>query len=135
MTRTAGNLPRGLRRLRQVPLHLAVALRRVVFERLHLQARVVGLDHLRFEKLRAELIEQHRGGDAADRILGRLVEKAPAIERAVHVGVEQRQQFLVEIMSRLPFHSALPNRSQSTHRWIAGPPHHKSESSYPNCAQ
>jgi len=35
-------------------------------------------------ELRAELVEQHRGGDAADGEAGRLVEEAAAIDDAVH---------------------------------------------------
>ena len=63
-----------------------------------------GLTTCASSELRAELIEQHRGGHAADRVLGGLVEEAAAVERAVHVGVEQNEQFLVEIVSGLAFH-------------------------------
>ena len=97
-------LARGLGRLREVAAHLAVALRRVVLDVLHLDARVFRLDDLRLEELRAELIEQHRRGHPPDRVLGGLVEKAAAVDRAVHVGVEQDEQLLVEIMSGLAFH-------------------------------
>ena len=97
-------LARGLCRLRQVTAHLSVTLRRLVFDALHLDARIFGLDGLRFEKLRAELIEQNRSGDAADGVLGRFIEKPAAIDRAVNVGVEENEQFLVEIMSSLTFH-------------------------------
>ena len=83
--------------------------------------RVLGLDDLRLEELRAELIEQHRGGDAADRVLGGLVEKAAAVDRAVHVGVEQNQQFLVEVMGGLAFHSAFLLEPQPVDR-LGGPP-------------
>ena len=69
-----------------------------------LDAPVVGLDDLRFGELRAELLEQHGGRDAADRVLGGLVEEPAAVERAVNVGVEENQQFLVEIVGGLPFH-------------------------------
>ena len=81
----------GLGRPHEVAAHLAVALRRVVLDVLHLDARVVGLDDLRLGELRAELIEQHRGGHAADGVLGGLVEEAAAVERAVDVGVEQNR--------------------------------------------
>ena len=101
MTSTAGSLTSGLGGLGQVTAHLAVALRRVEFDVLHLDARVLGLDDLRLDELRAELVEQHRGGDAADGILGGLVQEAAAVERAVDVGVEQDEQFLVEIVSSL----------------------------------
>jgi hypothetical protein len=71
---------------------------------LRLDPRVLGLDHLRRHELRAELIEQHRGGHPAHRVLGGLIEKAAPVERAMHVGVEQNEQVLVEVVSGLAFH-------------------------------
>ncbi len=56
------------------------------------------------EELRAELIEQHHRGHATDGVFGSLVQKAAPVERAVHVGVEQGQHLLVEIMSSLLWH-------------------------------
>jgi hypothetical protein len=97
-------LARGLGRLRQVAAHLAVPLRGVVFDVTHLDARVFRLDDLGLEEFRAELIEQHRGSHAADGVFGGLIEKTAPIERPVDVGVEQREHFLVEIMSGLLRH-------------------------------
>ena len=101
-----GQLALGLGRLRQVPAHLAVAGRRVVFHVLRLEARVLRLDDLRLRELRAELVEEHDRGHAADGKLGGLVEEAAPVQRAVDVGVEQNEQFLVEIVSRLALHRA-----------------------------
>ena len=63
-----------------------------------------GAHDLRFGELRTELVEQHRRGHAADRELRGLVEEAPAVECAVHVGVEENQQFLIEIVGGLALH-------------------------------
>ena len=71
---------------------------------------------LRLEKLRTELIEQHRGGHAADGVLRRLIEEPTAVDRAVHVGVEKNQQFLIEIASGLSFHYAVSFRELATSR-------------------
>ena len=75
---------------------------------LGLDPPIVRPHDLRLGELRAELVEQHRGGHAADGELRGLVEKAAAVEPAVDVGVEQDQQFLVEIVGGLAIHGASP---------------------------
>ena len=65
---------------------------------------VLGLDDLRLEELRTELIEQHHGGHAANGVLRGFIQKPAPIERAVDVRVEQNEQFLIEVMSGLAFH-------------------------------
>ena len=49
-------------------------------------------------------VEQHPGGHAADGELRRAIEKAAAIDGAVHVLVENQEQFLIEILRGLAFH-------------------------------
>ena len=64
-------------------------------------------DLLRLGELRAQRVEQHRGGHAADREPGRPVEEAAAVDVAVHVGVEQIEQLLVEVVGGLSLHGVL----------------------------
>jgi hypothetical protein len=68
---------------------------------------IVGTDDLRLGELRAELVEQHRGRDATDRKLPGPVEEAAAIDRALHVRIQENQKLLVEIVSSLAFHVRL----------------------------
>ena len=69
---------------------------------------IVRTHDLRLGEPRAELLQQHGRGDAANRELRGLVEKAAAVERSVHVGIEEDEQFLVEIVGGLTNHGASP---------------------------
>jgi hypothetical protein len=71
-------------------------------------ARVLGLDDLRLDELRAQLIEQHGRGHAANGVPRGLVQEAAPVQGAVHVGVEQTEQFLIEVMSGFAFHVGPP---------------------------
>ena len=72
-----------------------------------LDARVVLVDLFRQRVVGREHIQQGGGGEAAHGELGRLVEELPALDDAVHVLVEQVQQFLVEITRLSALHDGL----------------------------
>ena len=91
----------------EIALDLAVALGRGIRDGLALDARVVLVYLLRQRVVRREHIEQGGGGEAAYGELGRLVEKLPALDDAVHVLIEQIQQFLVEITRLSALHDGL----------------------------
>ena len=63
-------------------------------------------------------VEQHRGGHAADGVLGGLVEEAAPVERAVHVRVEQDEHFGIEIGGGLAFHGRPPRGHEHTGRAV-----------------
>jgi hypothetical protein len=86
---------------------LAVSLRGIELDRFGPNARIIGLDY-GSQKVGAELIEQHRCGHAADGEFSGLVEKGPAVDRSVHVGVEEAQNFLIEFVGGLALQHALP---------------------------
>src|SRR5688500_9249459 len=91
----------------EVPAHFAVAFWRIVLDMLGNDSFIVRAHHLRFEEFRAQLLEQHRGSDTADRKLRGLVEKSSPVDPAVDIGIEQNEQFLIEIMRGFSFHFAV----------------------------
>jgi hypothetical protein len=66
------------------------------------------------------LVEQHRGGDAADRELGGAIEKSAAVDPPVNIGVEQDEQFLVEVVRGLALHRSLSGRWGRVRRLTTG---------------
>ena len=79
---------------------------------------VLGLDTLvvlgnllSFGELGVQLIEKHRGSDAADGILLGLVQEPAPIDGAVHVRVEENEQILIELAGGLAFHC------RPSHKW------------------
>jgi hypothetical protein len=92
---------------REVPPHARVPLGRRVGEVLGLQALVVLGNLLRLGEPGVQRIEQHRGRHSTGGVLRRLVQEAAAINRTVHVGVEQDQHLGVEIVRGLAFHVIL----------------------------
>ena len=73
-------------------------------------------DHLRLGELRVERLEQHHGRHAADGELARAIQEAAAVDVAVHVCVEQDQEFLVEISCRLALHVSLLSKGPTACR-------------------
>ena len=100
----AGELAGGRGGPDQVATHLPLAPGRRVLDHAGLEALVVLRDLLGLGEARAERIEEHRGGHAADGVLGRALEEAAAVDVAVHVLVEEVQEFLVEIGRGLAIH-------------------------------
>ena len=94
----------GIRGTREIAARLAGPLRRIELEVFGLQPLVVLRHDLRLGEPGVQGIEQHGGGHAADRELRGAIEKAAAVDVAVHVGVEQDQQVLVEVFCGLAFH-------------------------------
>ena len=97
----AGELGRSRRRTNEVGAYLAVPRGRRDLDPLGDDTRVVGRQDQRMDEVRGELVEQHRGGDAADGELRGAFEELPAIDVAVDVGIEQCQQLLVVVVRGL----------------------------------
>lgn len=106
----AGEPARRARRARQVTPHPAVAVGRREFDEPRVDAPVVARDLLRCGKLRTQRFEQHRGGDATDRVFGDAVEEAPAVDLTMDVAVEPAQHFGMEIGRFPAFHRIPPPR-------------------------
>ena len=131
MTSTPGSLPFAVRRTGKVGAHRAVPGGRGDLDPLGDDARVVGSQDQRVDEVGGELVEQHRGGDAADRELRGPLEELPAIDVAVDVGIEQRQQLLVVVvrgLARFVVIDAPPGaehtrRAHGTSRGAPGPDH------------
>jgi len=100
----AGNFPGPERRCDEIPAHRARALRRRILDVARLDPRVVLLDLLCERELRGERLEQHRSGDAADRILARGVKEPAAVDEPVDVAIEPAQDFRMKIGSGFPVH-------------------------------
>ena len=88
----------------EIALDFSVPLWGGVFNGLALDARVVLLDLFRQGVIGREHIQQSGGGESPHGELGRLVEKLPALDDAVHVLIEQIQQFLIEITRFFTLH-------------------------------
>jgi hypothetical protein len=82
----------------EVPSAAAVTVRRVELDILLLNSGILRSYDLCLAEFRAQLIQQHRGGDPAHGEHGGPVQKGPATDVAVDIGVEQNQEFLVEIV-------------------------------------
>ena len=90
-------LAAGLGQSREITAHFAVAARGVDLDVLGFEARVVRPNLLGFGELGAQRFQQARGGHAADGELRRALEEAAAVERAVHVRVEELEHLRVKI--------------------------------------
>jgi hypothetical protein len=88
----------GGRGPRQVAEDPAIAARRGHRHALGLQPGVVGLDLLAGGKVGAERRQQAGGRHAGPGEALCASQEAAAVDRAVHVGVEQDEQFLVEVV-------------------------------------
>ncbi len=107
MTRIPGARRRRVGGTREVPAHRPRPVRRGILQIFLHDARVVGRDLLRLGELGAQLVEQHGRRDAADGELLGPVEEGAAIDPPVDVGVEEDEQFLVEVVRGLAFHGCI----------------------------
>ena len=93
----------------QIALDAAVALRGRDGHELGDNPAVIGLDLDRPRVIGPQHLEQRRGADALGSVLLRAIEEAPAGYAAVHIGVEDVQEFLGKVRRLFSLHESLPD--------------------------
>jgi hypothetical protein len=104
----AGQPACRVRRPDEVAEHGAATLSRLILQALGVNPGIGRRDLLRLGELRAQHVEQHAGRDAAHGELAGAVEKPAPVHVPVHVGVEEDQEFRIEVVCGLAFHWRAP---------------------------
>ena len=100
----AGQLAGRVGGFGQITFDGSITIGRCKLNRLGLDAPVVFGHNLSSRKIGAERRQQHAGGHATHRKLLGPVQKTTAVNRTVHIGIKQNQQFLVKVGSGFAGH-------------------------------